>query len=125
MKPRDWKPSAALAALLLLVAAASSSGEEPQLLWQIGQSDNDTAEFALGPKGYTQYDQDGLFLVGLSTPKRDWPYAHPGPDDVWADARRHTFTILFGLEGALQQGQARLVVDLVDTHGVNPPPERR
>ena len=99
MKPFDWKPAAALAALLMLVAAASSSAEEPKLLWQIGQPDNDTAEFALGPKGYARYDRDGLFLVGQSTPERDWPYAHPGPNDGWADGRRHTFTILFGLQG--------------------------
>ena len=124
MKPIDWKLSAALATLLILASTASSSAEQPRLLWQVGQPDNNTAEFALGPGNYAQYDQDGLFLVGMSKPKQDWPYVQPGPDDVWADSRRHTFTVFFGLEGLSPRDEARLVVDLVDTHSINPPPLR-
>ncbi len=124
MKPIDWKLSAALATLLILASTASSSAEQPRLLWQVGQPDNNTAEFAPGPGNYAQYDQDGLFLVGMSKPKQDWPYVQPGPDDVWADSRRHTFTVFFGLEGLSPRDEARLVVDLVDTHSINPPPLR-
>ncbi|KPK82274.1 MAG: hypothetical protein AMJ81_09955, partial [Phycisphaerae bacterium SM23_33] len=90
-----------------------------KLLWQIGKADNDTAEFALGRGGYKEFGRDGFFIVGRSDPKRDWPYAHPGPADFWAGGRAHTFTVFFGLRKA--GGRGRLVVDLVDTHGLRPP----
>jgi len=121
MRMPCWKPAAVLAALCLVSVAAQCVAAEPSLLWQIGTPDNDTAEFALAPNGYTKYERDGLFLVGQSTPKQNWPYTHPGPDDMWANGRQHTFTILFGLDATLKEGQARLVIDLVDTHAVNPP----
>ena len=65
-----------------------SSGEPIRLLWQIGIPDNKTAEFALGPKDYAKFNDDPLFVVGVSEAKRDWPYVQPGPADAWAGARR-------------------------------------
>jgi len=109
--------------LALLVAACvcqTGAADELKLLWQIGKSDNSTAEFALAPGEYGSYTDDGLFLVGISGPKHDWPYVHPGPDDTWAGGRSHTFTILFALKQKLS-AEARLAIDLVDTHGDSPP----
>ena len=91
------------------------------ILWQIGKQDNSTAEFHLGPNAYSKYDRDAFYIVGKSNPKEDWPYAHPAPDDHWAGADRHTFTILFAIEPASLFGQCRLLLDLVDTHSINPP----
>ena len=119
MKPLDWKHGVLVAAILS--AGVSALGAEPagKILWQIGKADNDTAEFALGRDGFKGFAADGLFIVGRSNAKRDWPYAHPGPADTWAGGRAHTFTIYFGLRKA--GGAGRLVVDLVDTHGLRPP----
>ena len=91
------------------------------ILWEIGKQDNSTAEFHLGPNGYSKYDRDGFYIVGQSNPKEDWPYAHPAVDDHWAGGVRHTFTVLFALEPAGLSGQCRLLFDLVDTHAANPP----
>ena len=119
------KQSHRSSALLSAVAAAALAaapvmGAELTVLWQIGKPDNSTAELALGPDRYAQFDRDGLFVVGRSDPKRHWPYAHPGPSDMWAGERAHTFTVLFGLAAA-PAGDSRLVIDLVDTHALRPP----
>jgi len=111
---------AASAAALVLCLAGAADGGALHRLWQIGREDDDSAEFALGPGGYERFDRDGLFIVGQSDPKRDWPYVHPGPADAWAGAGPHTFRILFALKARPSSG-CRLVVDLVDTHGQRPP----
>ena len=110
-------PLALLAALLLSAPVRAGSAK---LLWQIGRRDNSAAEFALGPGGYAGYARDGLFVVGRSDPKRDWPYCHPGPADAWAGGRPHAFTIYFGL-AERPSGACRLIVDLANTHPERPP----
>jgi alpha-mannosidase len=95
------------------------------LLWQIGKSDNDTSEFALGPDKSNEYSttfpNDALFVAGQSDPKKDWPYIQPGPADVWAGGKSHTFTILFGLKMTSTEGKGQIVLDFVDTHSAVPP----
>ncbi len=108
------------AAVLVLVCKQSCVAQ-PTTLWTIGTSDKNTEEFAHAPGGYRDYRQPGLFVVGTSDPKRDWPYVHPGPVDAWAGSIPHTFTILFGLHKPSQNGNYRLVVDLVDTQFRYPP----
>ncbi|HID77214.1 MAG TPA: hypothetical protein EYP56_14620 [Planctomycetaceae bacterium] len=109
-----------LATVILGLQAAQSLAAEPSdPLWQIGQPDDDTAEFALAPDGYARFGEDPLFVVGQSDPRRDWPYVHPGPSDVWAGGRSHDYSILFGLSGRPAEA-CRLVVDLVDTHHRSP-----
>ncbi len=121
MKPLNRKSLVSLAVMLFACTVVRAADEQMTTLWQIGKADNHAEELALAPDGYRQYDRDGLFLAGHSDPRRDWPYTHPGPDDLWAGARPHTFTILFGLAGRPGAGGCRLVVDLVDTHSLNPP----
>ena len=101
-----------------LVAAPEGKAE---LLWEIGKADNDTGEFALGPDGYAKFQEDPVYVVGRCEAGKDWPYAQPGPHDVWAGGRPHTFSIVFGLKEAPKEGECRLVVDLADTHGTAPP----
>jgi alpha-mannosidase len=107
-------------AALLLAAAPAFAADVPEYLWQIGTPDGDDREFALAPAGYEAYPGDPVFVVGVSDPKKDWPYVHPGPTDPWAGETSHTFTVLFGLRKAPDAG-GRLAVALVDTHAQNPP----
>jgi hypothetical protein len=111
--------------LLLLAAAGAGLSSAPaadsSLLWEIGKPDNNNAEFALAPKGYAQFREDGFFVVGKSDPKKDWPYVHPGPDDAWAGGRPHVFTIFFGLKAAPTLGDCTLKLDFLDTQGRSAP----
>lgn len=103
----------------ILASVPLSAGEAPAL-WQIGTEDRDTRGLALAPAGWQQFAEDPVFIVGTSEPAKDWPYAHPGPEDDWAGSRNHVFSIRFGLEAA-PAVEASLVVALVDTHFTKPP----
>ncbi|MHC4542767.1 MAG: polysaccharide lyase family protein, partial [Planctomycetota bacterium] len=111
--------------MLLSSGCLPAFGDGDGLLWRIGQADNDTAEFALGPNRSNQYSvtfpHDVLFVAAQSDPKQDWPYIQPGPADAWAGGKSHTFTILFGLKPTAAKGKAELVLDFVDTHSSRPP----
>ena len=124
MDPTMTKTSVLLV-VLLTCSAALSAGQaidpDADYLWQIGVPDDDTSEFSLGPGGYAKYSKDGLFIVGLSDPNKDWPYAHPAPDDAWAGGAGHTFSIIFVTSRTSYSGKCRLIFDLVDTHAKNPP----
>jgi alpha-mannosidase len=113
-------------ALMILILVASlpawaTDQTPPAPLWEIGKADRSNAEFALAPGGYAQFRNDGLFVVGTSDPKKDWPYVHPGPVDSWAGARPHTFIVLFGLKTTLAAGECRLELNLIDTQSGSPP----
>ena len=101
-----FSPTQAVLAVLALGASSLHPGaaEPPRILWQIGQPDQNNAEFALAPKSYDRFKEDVFFVVGKSDPKRDWPYAHPGPADSWAGGRQHSFSIMFGVKEAVAHG---------------------
>src|ERR1039457_3103710 len=103
------------------LAALTCTAAETKALWQIGTKDLNNAEFALAPKGYNRFAEDGFFIVGQSDSKTAWPYVHPGPVDVWAGSRPHTFTVLFGIDTPASQGTCRLVLDVIDTYNRLPP----
>jgi len=114
-----------LLAVLLGVTSTSgltAAGEDMHPLFEIGKSDNDTADLALGPNGYAKWGsrEDPVFVVGVSDPREEWPYVQPGPADAWAGSKQHTFTVLFGLDKTPQGASCRLVVDLADTHDRSP-----
>jgi alpha-mannosidase len=97
---------------------------ETKLLWQIGEPNNGTSEFALAPDRYSDFTKDGFFVIGESNAKVDWPYIHPGPMDGWAGGRPHTFYIYFALKRSPQSGDdCRLSLDLVQVNA--PLPEIR
>lgn len=106
-------------ALVAIGASALSNGAEP--LWQIGKPDQNNAEFALAPNRYGEFRNDGLFVVGQSDAKRDWPYVHPGPSDSWAGGKQHTYSVLFGLKAAPTEGECVLRIDVLDTQAHIPP----
>ena len=111
--------------LMFCACLAGPVAGQDKLLWEIGKGDNNTAEFALGPDRSNQYSvtfpHDVFFVAGQSDPKQDWSYIQPGPADVWAGGKSHTFTILFGLKTASVEGKGGLVLDFVDTHSSRPP----
>jgi hypothetical protein len=96
--------------------AYAAVGDSLRVLWQIGRPDGKNTEFALAPGGYTQFRDDGFFVVGQSTPAKDWPYVRPAPTDPRAELRPHASTVLFGVATAATAGTCRLTLDLVDTH---------
>jgi alpha-mannosidase len=106
---------------VLLLAALTCTATDTKTLWQIGAKDHHNAEFALAPKGYDHFAEDGFFIVGQSDAKTAWPYVHPGPIDAWAGSQPHTFTVLFGIETAVPQGTCRLLLDVIDTYHRLPP----
>jgi len=110
-----------VALAVLSIALHCGPGRAANYLWQIGEPDNDTSEFALAPAGYKNYSRDGFFIVGQSDPAKDWPYVHPAQADVWAGGTGHTFTILFNIQSTVRSGRCKLLFDLVDTHSSNPP----
>jgi len=111
--------------MILLHCCSAPAAENNTPLWQIGDADNDTKEFALGPDRSNQYSttfpHDALFIIDQSDPKKDWPYIQPGPADVWAGSKIHTFTIMFGLKMTSAEGKGQIVLDFVDTHSALPP----
>ncbi len=111
-----------IAALVSLgVCSLAMAGATSVSLWSIGKPDDCADELALGPGGYSHYAKDGLFVVGRSNARADWPYVHPGPDDAWAGGRAHRFSVFFGLRDRPRSGPHRLIVDLLDTHNRTPP----
>jgi hypothetical protein len=106
---------------LAILAENPAPAAQSKALWEIGKPDKQNAEFALAPDGYGRFKNDGFFVVGESDVRRDWPYVHPGPDDAWAGARQHTFTILFGLKRTPGDGNCSLDIDLLDTQSKSPP----
>lgn len=99
----------------LLSMPTASAADNGVLLWEIGKADQNYAEFALAPNGYSQFKQDGFFIVGRSESAKDWPFIHPGPNDRWAGNRQHTFSVLFGLKNQPKQGQYKLLIHVLDT----------
>lgn len=104
-----------------LLAAVSACAADSRLLWQIGRPDRANAEFALAPRGYAQFKDDAVFVVGQTDPQQGWPYVQPGPVDAWAGSQPHTFTVVFGIVQPVAGGMCRLVFDLLDTQHQAPP----
>lgn len=89
---------------------------QPARLWEIGCADGTSAGLALAPAKWQEFREDAFFVVGLSDPAKDWPCIHPGPYNAWGNSRRHAYSIYFVLGGPGAGGQARLTIDLAETH---------
>ncbi len=98
-----------------------------EVVWEIGNNNNSSADLALGPSDYEKFlskdfgFEDRYYLIGESSPKTDFPYVLPGPDDTWggtwgtAGWRTHEINILFGIKD-LPAGEWRLFIDLIDSN---------
>lgn len=110
--------------ILVIFLQSCSTGNKT--IWQIGEANNSSAEFALAPNDYQNFIEndfgweDRYFLIGTSNPKTDWPYVLPGPSDQWGGTwgtsgwRSHTLTVLFGVEKLPSKGDWKLIVDIQD-----------
>lgn len=115
------------------IALLSCKAEAQEVIWQIGEADNSSAEFALAPNDYKRFLEkdfgweDKFFLIGSSTAKEGWPYIIPGPADQWGGTwstsgwRSHTLNILFGIENLPKEGEWRLIVDIQDINAKESP----
>ena len=114
-----------LAAFVVTVLDAVTASEQGQMqpLWEIGKADRDMREFALAPNGYQKFPGDPVFVAGRSKPDVDWPYAHPGPEDIWAGGRAHTFTVVFSVAEMADdaEGPVRVQLAFYDAHSLRPP----
>ncbi|MEO8853901.1 MAG: glycoside hydrolase domain-containing protein, partial [Ginsengibacter sp.] len=118
-------------AIILFFTSKNSSAQKT--LWQIGNADKSNAEFAMAPSGFKDFVakdfgwENKFYLVGFSDPKKDWPYAMPGPEDAWggssggAGYRAAVENILFGIDKLPQQGNYELIIDLLDMSAEKPP----
>jgi len=125
---RTW-----IAALLSIFALGGAALAQSRVIWEIGDGDNQASEFALAPGDYARFLEkdfgweDRYFLIGRSQVAKDWPYIMPGPADAWggtsgtAGLRTHVLTVLFGLQAVPEDGDWKLIVDLLDTHPQRPP----
>ena len=91
--------------LALFLAAPAARAALPDVLFSIGQDDQNCAEFALAQgAGWQRYAETFTrpvaFTAGVSRPGRDWPYIHPNTADAWAGGRTHPFTVRFALAEA-------------------------
>lgn len=90
----------------------------------VGQRDLSQNEFALAPDQFDQYPAkfpgDVDFTYGTSTPATDWSYIEPGPEDIWAGSRAHTFTFRFDLSQA-PPADLTFTAWLLDTNNFHAP----
>ncbi len=108
-----------------MIVAGRAMAAQSSVIWQIGRTDGDFAEFALAagsdygsyaktfPKGVT-------FDPGKDRPEQGWPFVHPGPADAWAGGSGHSFAIDFQLKEMAYPAYA-LTIHLTSAHGGVPP----
>jgi len=121
IKTQSVRRTSILTGIVFICIQLTASANMPKVLWQIGKTDKNTAEFALAPGDHRQFTNDGFFIIGTSDPATDWPYVQPGPADAWAGSRQHTNTIVFGLKDDGKPGTSTLVIDLADAQNSIPP----
>jgi predicted alpha-1,2-mannosidase len=114
-----------LFSILFFIVTYAAAAQMP-VVWKIGETNNSSADLALGPAGYKDFlandfgYEDGYFIIGKSDPAADFPYVLPGPDDTWggtwstAGWRTHQNNILFNISHLPAGTNFRLVVDMLD-----------
>ena len=88
-------------------------------VWQIGEKNHSASELALSPDKYKEFLandfgwEDRFYIIGLSSPQKDFPYVLPGPADHWggtsytAGIRTHVLNILFGMKEVPETSQRK------------------
>jgi hypothetical protein len=104
----------------ILLSIPCGFTQEMSALWQIGQKDKSSAEFALGPYNHTGFTKKFgnhtiLYEIGKDSAS-DFPFALPGPDDSWAGNSSKQLLICFGIRDLTAPCPARLEIDFVETH---------
>src|SRR5258706_16207289 len=74
---------------VLFLSMFSIRGTAQNTIWEIGNADKSSDEFALAPdkfRDFVGHDfgyEDKFFLIGYSKGKDNFPYVLPGPVDTW------------------------------------------
>ncbi|MHB1000209.1 MAG: polysaccharide lyase family protein [Armatimonadota bacterium] len=109
--------------LCMLTILASNLYAEENVIWQIGDFDNNYEELAI-PHDYGVYQNsfpdDVMFYAGKDNASGKWPFIQPGTNDQWAGGKAHPFVINFNLPDK-PSGVFRLTIGLVGTHSTSPP----
>jgi alpha-mannosidase len=108
---------------ILFVAVSCSLGLPDavgETLWRIGTFDYSSFEFNQGSKGALLFGQrfpkgDLVYVVGKSSPSKDWPAFQPGSANGRADYQSHPYTIEFDLPSVLRGLVTLKVALLVET----------
>jgi predicted alpha-1,2-mannosidase len=102
-------------------------------VFQIGNSDDSSSEFALANAEYEKFLEkdfgweDRFYVVGFSDLQKDFPFVLPGAIDYWggtsglAGVRPHEINILFGIESKPTNGDWKFIVDVLDCSPEIPP----
>ena len=119
--------------LFLSVMLPLSCFAQNEIVWQIGKSDNSSAEFALSKAEYSKFLEndfgweDRFYVIGYSNEKEEFPFVLPGAIDYWggtsglAGIRPHEINILFGVKTKPKKGDWKLVIDVLDCNPETPP----
>ena len=121
--------------LIIIVSGLiiSSCIAENKLIWEIGENNNSSVEFALAPNDYMRFIEkdfgweDKYFLIGTSDVKTDWPYIIPGTSDTWGGTwgtsgwRSSTLNILYGINKLPKRGVWKLTIDILDCNSQDLP----
>ena len=90
--------------LVLIFALATILFPTPQifaasnLIWKIGNFDESSVEFSQGPLFSVHYPEASvIYIVGKSSPEKDWPAFQPGDANGSAGYHPYPFTIQFEL----------------------------
>jgi len=118
---------------VLIVLITSIGFCQESVIWQIGKSDNSSAEFALASNEYDKFLEkdfgweDRFYMIGYSEEGVDFPFVLPGAIDYWggtsglAGIRPHEINILFGIRSKPKKGKWKLIVDVLDCSPETPP----
>ncbi|MFH0947085.1 MAG: polysaccharide lyase family protein [Planctomycetota bacterium] len=105
-----------ISAWLYLILCLPLANDDCVTLFEIGQFDGKREDLSAS----CDYSQDPLYVVGLSSPEKDWPAIHTGPLDLWAGGRPHTYSVCFDLARVPEEGNATLRIDTVDCYLIAP-----
>jgi predicted alpha-1,2-mannosidase len=121
-----------LLSALFLFSGVAAFGQS-KVIWQIGESDNQSTGMALAPADYKKFLEhdfgweDRYYLIGHSTPGKDFPYVLPGPKDSWGGTaptsgiRSHLLNLLFTIDKISAGDSFELVIDMLSYNGAQPP----
>jgi hypothetical protein len=89
----------------------------PVVFWQLGNQ----PDSLFAKPDFKNFAGDPNFILGKSNPGKDWPSAHPGPLDVWAGGKPHTYAITFTLDQLVNGGAGQLIIEVADAQKSWPP----
>ena len=82
---------------IIILCLCPSANASSSVLWQIGKFDDSSSEFA-HPGRWLQAGRV-VYVVGKSTPGKDWPFFQPGSANGKDGDRPHPYEIAFNLDG--------------------------